>query len=125
MFNHIGELMELSIHERLSARLNRIIGIEKYKTLRKELVVEEELNEISIDNFMMLSVAVIYKDKVLLNLFAEKCEIYGCCPNLFDKERNLHLNTMPSEVMEYLRRVYAKLNHCIANGYFNSIGRAS
>lgn len=121
IFNLGGLMKQIGIHDRIAARLDKLLGIEKYRTLRKQLVKEEELDEISVDHFMALSISIICRDKVLLELFAEQCEIYGCCPKLFDSERNLHLETMPSEVMEYLRSIYEKLNYYIANGYFNSV----
>ena len=111
----------LDIHDRVAARLDQLLGIDKYRALRRVLTEEEGLQELSVDNFMVISVSIICRDKQLLDLFAEVCEVYGCCPNLFDRERNLHLETMPSEVMEYLRSIYEKLNNCIVNGYFNSV----
>jgi len=111
----------LDIHDRVAARLDKLLGIEKYRTLRKVIVEEEELNVLSIDNFMVISIAMIFKDKPLLDLFAEMCEIYGCCPQLFDENRNLHLDTMPPDVAEFFQEIFKKVNDCIIEGYFNSV----
>jgi len=117
----------MDIFERMSLRVDQLVDLEKFRSLRREWTAELKIKELVVDYLMLVSIAEIFQDKELMELFREMESVHDLCPGLYgyEKKPKLHTERIDPEDLKQLRRIYAKLINCFRNGFFDDIRIAS
>lgn len=117
----------MDIFERMSLRVDQLVGLEKFCSLRKKWTVELKIEELVVDYLMLVSIAEIFQDKELMELFREMQKMHGLCPGLYgyEKEPKLHTEVIVPKQIEQLWSIHEKFNRLFLDGFFDDVRRAS